>query len=168
MSGVAAGSAGEAAWVEKRATMANAERILSAIDFLSSHRDDPLEELASRIGTRLQRDQAASNDVFAVYKGVFSADMPFARIELRKPIDVTKRTGFIILDLRKGKNVECVVVRDAITRYGQPVNVEVPKPEQGDDAPISWIFHRPWGELWMAFARGGEPCLASVSIRWPQ
>lgn len=144
--------------------------LFDRIDPLANGRALKPDEVSQALGLKLVPDKSASNPYFAVFVsapakttgGDAGAQAAVTSIELRTPRKPEGEKGsLLILEVSPALGIGQADVKK---RYGDKIELSVPTPHQPPDAPVYWVYRRPWGKLSFGFTRKAPSLLVSVVI----
>lgn len=142
--------------------------LFDRIDPLANGRALKPDEVSQALGLKLVPDKSASNPYFAVFVSASAqaagggAPAAVTGIELRTPRKPEGGQGsLLILEVSPALGIGQADVKK---RYGDKIELSVPTPHQPPDAPVYWVYRRPWGKVSFGFTRKAPQLLVSVVI----
>ncbi|MFO0575219.1 MAG: hypothetical protein U1A78_14610 [Polyangia bacterium] len=144
--------------------------LFDRIDALANGRALKPDEVSQAFGLKLAPDKSASNPYFAMFVSTSTAapapgdgaTSAVTGLELRTPRKPEGGQGsLLILTVSPAVGISQADVKK---RYGDKLELSVPTPHQPPDAPVYWVYRRPWGKVSFGFARKALQRLVSVVI----
>lgn len=140
-------------------TVAGNTDVLDLVGDLARLRPFTREGVARVTGKALEKNPAASNRYFTVFRSRAAGKGALASVELRLPQPgASARDGLVVLSLSGNPCIDQAAVMASFG--GQP---EVAVPEPAAPYELSLVYQRPWGRLHFSFARRSR-CLIQVTL----
>ena len=149
--------------------------LFDRIDPLANGRALKPDEVGQAFGLKLVPDKSASNPYFAMFVSTSApapapggngdgggASAAVTAVELRTPRKPEGGQGSLLI-LTVSPAI-AIGQADVKKRYGDPLELSVPTPHQPPDAPVYWVYRRPWGKVSFGFSRKAPQRLVSVVI----
>jgi hypothetical protein len=145
---------------EKQMSLHN--QLLAMVQALASNRPFRIENVSQLTGSTLHLVPTESNDFFLVYRSEASSGTLLTEVELRQPTPQTSaKDGLILLTIAPSL---CISQEVIMARFGMKPQLEVPTPQQPEDAPMYLIYPMEWGELRFGFQRQAPEYLTGIVL----
>ena len=140
--------------------LARMSELFDTIESLVSNRDLNIEHVSRALGGKFEKSYAVSNDYFDVLTTGRSNVFPQLKSGEMRVERKSGKISAILLEI--DPHVHCVTRTEVTTKYGIAQDLIIPMPQQPEETPLYYVYHKSWGNLKIGVARNKPQCVEMI------